>query len=149
MGKKQRKRTEAAAVEAQTLRMDGTPEEQVTYLHRKILSLQELVDLKNRKLQRVRKRDIQLGKLSDKHEEQIEQIEDEHEKQFHALEERHEREVDKMTTRHEQEIEELESRQDREVEKLESKYNDIYSEDEDSDEENDELAALAEEEERN
>lgn len=130
MGKKQQQR-EAAQLSVEPV----SSEDHTAYLQKKVISLQELIDFKNRKLQRIRKRDIQLGKLSDKHEEQIDQLEEEHEKQFKALEERHEREIDKLTARHEQEIEELEARQDRETEKLESKYNDIYSDEEDSDEE--------------
>lgn len=141
MGKQQKKRASNTAVASHveaSLKFEGTPDEHVVYLQRKIISLQELLEYKNNKLQRLRKRDIQLGKLSDKHEEQLDVLEEEHEKQFKNLEERHEREFDKLTARHEQEIEELESRQDREADKLESKFGDIFSDGESSDEKNEE-----------
>lgn len=129
MGKQQRKKAAKAAL-AVPPKFEGTPEEHIAYLHQKIMYMQELLDTQTRKVQRIQKRDIQLGKLSDQHEEQIEQLEEEHEKQIEAIEERHEREFEKLTKRQEQEIEELEARQDREVDKLESKYKDIFSDDE-------------------
>jgi hypothetical protein len=130
MGKKHQKKSSQSAHE-----FEGTSEEHIQYLQDKIASLQEAVDFKTHLVQRIRQRDIQLGKLSDKHDEQFEALEEDHEKQFDHLEERHEREIDKLSSRHEQEIEELESRQDREVDKLESRYKDIFPEDDHSGEE--------------
>ena len=137
MGKRVKRKSDSksssASVAAPPVAFEGTAEEHVAYLQRKVISLQELVDYKSNKIQKVRKRDIQLDKLSEKHEKQIEDLEQEHETQFKNLEERHEREIDKLSSRHEQELDELESRQEREAEQLENKF-DIFS-DADTDEE--------------
>jgi len=114
-------------------KIEGSLEEQFAALQHKIISLQELVESKDLKLRRFKKRDTQLEKLYEKHDEQLDQLEEEHEIQFKALEERHERELDKLVSRHEQEIEELESRHERETEKLEFKFKDLYSDDEGND----------------
>jgi hypothetical protein len=115
--------------------LKGSKDDQIQFLQSKIKSLQDLVDLKNTKLQQIRKRDIKMSKLNDKHDEQMDKLEDEHEEQVKMMEERHEKEIEKLMERQELEIEELEEAQDREVETLEKKFDGIFSDNESSNEE--------------